>query len=215
MESSIIPCVRELNDYHAQVKDISAYADFHAGQLRSNRRDLLNTVKETQELRCFTSLQMCYILKLTTSNVRDICQLPFMKPNGCSISDRLVEMARIGSIRSSINKFLKSLFAAHDDLPAIFASVDINSFPETVPYLPSVMKPRDFFTCSSIPSIFGHFWCYELRQSYIKFLLEVGDNIPNISPSTFRSHWIFDSIKCYMIRSPVIQFMGLSISDVI
>ena len=181
MEASAIPCVRELNDYHAQVKDISAYADFHAGELRSNRRDLLSTVKQTQELRCFTSIQMCYFLKLTQSNVRDICQLPFFKPNGCSVSDRLVEMARIGSTRSSINKFLKTLFASYEDLPAILASVDINTFPETVPYLPSVMKPRDFLTCSSIPAIFGHFWCYELQQSYIQFLLAVGDNIPNKS----------------------------------
>ena len=215
MESSIIPCVRELNDYHAQVKDISAYADFHAAELRANRRDLLNIVKQTQELRCFTSIQMCYFLKLTPLNVRDISQLPFIKPNGCTISDRLVEMARIGSTRSSITKFLKTLFASYEDLPSVLASVDINSFPETVPYLPSVMKPRDFLTCSAIPDIFGHFWCYELRQSYIKFLLSVGDNIPNINPSVFRTHWLFDSIKYYVIRSPVIQFLRLSLGDII
>ena len=215
MEASVIPCVRELNDYHAQVKDISAYADFHAGELRVNRRDLLAAVKQAQELQCFTSIQMCYYLKLTPSNVRDISQLPFMKPNGCSVSDRLVEMARIGSTRSSINKFLKTLFGSHDDLPAIFASIDINRFPETVPYLPSIMKPRDFFTCSSIPAIFGHFWSRELQQSYIQFLLAVGDNIPNINPSTFRNHWLFDSIKYYVIRSPVIQYMRLSIGDLI
>ncbi|OHT06663.1 hypothetical protein TRFO_25191 [Tritrichomonas foetus] len=215
MEATVIPCIRGLNDYHAQVKEISAYADFHAGELRVNRKDLLNAVKLAQELRCFTSIRTCYFLKLTSSNVKDIAQLPFMKPNGYQISDRLVEMAGIGSVRSSINKFLKTVFANRFDLPGLLANFDFNSFPESVPYLPEGIKPGDFFACSTIPSLFGHFWTVELKKNFIDFIFEVGDKIQNLTPGAFRGHWLFDCIKYYVFSSEVSQFLRLSIGDII
>ena len=215
METQNIPCVRELNDYHAQVKDISAYSDFHANELRVNRRDLLNSVKKAQELRCFTSLRTCYFLKLTPANAPNIAKLPFMRPNGCSISDRLVEMSGIGSVRSSINKFIKTVFSNKEDLTASLATLDFNSFPETVPYLPEGIKSKDFFACSTVPALFGHFWTTELKENFLKFIFQVGDKIPNISPSTFREHWLFDCIKYYVFSSDVNKFLRISIGDII
>ena len=157
MEEIAIPCVRELNDYHAQVKNISASSSYHNAKLQVSRKELMNLVKSVQELHCFNTLRNCYYLKLTPVTASSIAALPFMKPGNMPVADRLVEMSNIGSIRSSINRFVKNVFNRRDELADLLITLDFNNFPKSVPYLPSYITPLDFFASSTIPSIFGHF----------------------------------------------------------
>lgn len=213
MEEFAIPCVRELNDYHAQVKNISASSSYHNAKLQVSRKELMSLVKSVQELHCFNTLRNCYYLKLTPVTASSIAALPFMKPGNLPVADRLVEMSNIGSIRSSINRFVKNVFNRRDELADLLITLDFNNFPKSVPYLPSYITPLDFFASSTIPSIFGHFWTVEFQENFIQFVFDVANKLPNLSPITFRAHWLFECIKYYILRSDIIHFLSLSLRD--
>ena len=70
-----------MNHLHRIVKDLSVKENFQEAQIRENRKQLLNKIKRVQELRCLSSIRSGYFLKMNSSNVSIISQLPFMNQN--------------------------------------------------------------------------------------------------------------------------------------
>lgn len=216
MTATQIPADRQLPEFHSEVKEITAQVSNQSDTLRNNRKALLQKIKEIQEIRALTSIRSGYFLRMTPNNVQDFSQLPFMKPDGISISERLVEMSGIGTIRADINRFLKEIYVNRNKLPEILANLPPNCFPDSLPFLPAGVRPKDFFACSTIPAIFGHHWTVELRLSFINFLMEIVEKLPpTVFSTNFRDHWLFDCFKNYIHASGIHKFLSLSIGEAI
>lgn len=216
MNVTPIPTNRQLPDFHKEVKEITAQVMNQNSTLKEGRRRLLSKVKEIQEKRALTSIRSGYFLRMTSSNVQTFIQLPFMRPDGISISERLVEMSGIGTIRADINRFLKEIYNNREELPEILANLPPAIFNEQLSFLPAGVKPKEFFACSTIPSIFGHHWTVELRVGFINFLMEIVDKFPgSVLSNNFRDSWLFDCIKNYIHVSGIHRFLSISIRELI
>ncbi|KAH0784976.1 hypothetical protein GPJ56_010922 [Histomonas meleagridis] len=215
MKSTPIPIKRELVDFHRQAKEVGATTTLKNHELTNLRKKLLNKVKSLQEIRCLTSLRTGYFLKLSSSNVQSTSQLPFMKPNGFKIAERLVELSGISSYRSNITKLLKELYTQLDKLPEKLALLNFDNFPDNPPYLPAGVKAREFFVCSTVPALFGYNWAVELRESFLSFIFSIAEHIPSSTLQNFREHWLFDCIKNYIHSSGINQFLRISIGSTI
>jgi hypothetical protein len=165
-----IPSIRALNDFHSQVRDISASQSVQATEFRNARRILLQKVKEAQELKALTSIRAGYYLKLSSSNASDFIKLPFMNQRNLHVCERIVELQNVGAWRSDIPKCLKEVYSHRRELPEILAPLTNADFGDSLAYLPPSIKPREFFACSTIPSLFGYCWTVELQFAFIQFI---------------------------------------------
>ncbi|OHS94584.1 hypothetical protein TRFO_39225 [Tritrichomonas foetus] len=202
--------IRPLISYHEECREIDTTRTFQLSEISSARRDLLNKAKTTQEKRCLTSLRSGYCLRMTSQNVRDFVLLPFIRPDGFFVNDKLVHT--LGPLKNDVNAFIRSIYS-HPDLPKVFAQVSNDTLLDLVPFLPAKVKPRDFLACSTLPALFGHCWSLELRHSYINFLMEVAKNLPQNVFTNFREHWLFECFKNYIHASKIHHFLKLSIGD--
>ncbi|OHT10245.1 hypothetical protein TRFO_04249 [Tritrichomonas foetus] len=209
MEENIL----SLAEYHAECREIDTTCKFQLNEIASSRQGLLEKAKETQEKRCLTSLRSGYCLRMTTQNVKDFSQLPFIKPDGLQVSDQLMTLTSLANLRNDINAFIHSLYNSMSDLPTFFSSVTSEALLDNVPFLPANVKPRDFLACSTLPALFGHCWSFELRHAYINFLMDIVKQLPNSVFTNFREHWLFECFKNYIHASNIHHFLKLSISD--
>ena len=215
MDEKVIPCVREMNDFHREVKEISAFGTYQNNALKNARKLLLQKVKQSQEMRCLTSLRYGYYMKMSAFNVTQFANLPFMLPEGIDVSERLVEMSGLGSQRSDITRLIKEIYAKRDELPDVFAQITTDDLGDEPPFLPEGAKAREFLAYSTFPALFGHCWTVELQRAFIQFITEICQRLPKSVFENLREHWLIDVIKSYVRNSEISLFLQLSIGDVI
>ena len=216
MEEKVIPCVREMNDFHKEVKEISAFGSYQNTALKNARRLLLDKVKHSQEMRCLTSLRYGYYMKMSAFNVTQFANLPFMLPDGIEVSERLVDLSScLGSARGDITKLIKEIYAKRDELPDIFAKITTDDLGDEPAFLPEGAKAREFLAYSTFPAMFGHCWTVELQRAFIEFITEICQRLPKTVFENLREHWLIDVIKSYVRNSEISLFLQLSIGDVI
>lgn len=215
MKSQFIPIQRDLVTFHQQAKGISAKIAEKTEELKEARIKLLAEMKKLQELKCFTSITSGFFLKLSITNFHQIIQLPFIKSDKVKVSDRLVEMNGLGSLRTNITKLLKEMYSQLPNLTCELAKLNFSSFKEDVPYLPAGIKTKDFFVSSTIPAIFGFYWNYELKKSFLSFIINIAKNIQDFNFQIFQQHWLFDCVKNYIHATGIGNFLKISIGDII
>jgi hypothetical protein len=211
--SATIPSVRELNDFHSQVKDIAAFSSFQAAEIRNARKTLLQKSREAHDLRALAAIRSGYYLKVSLSNVTDFIKLPFMTSKSVQVADRLVEIQGLGSYRSDIPKLLKEIYAHRRELPQILASVTIADLGDSQPYVPAGLTPREFFACSTIPALFGHSWSVDLKRPFLDFLGELFQALPPAAFQNLQDHWVSNLLKSYIFSSEIHLFLKLSLGD--
>lgn len=197
--------VRKLQN---KVESCDTSCKFQIAGIEASRRDLLAKAKLTQEKRCLTSIRSGYCLRMTPQTVRESVKLPFIKPDGFSVLDNLSH-----DLKNDVHAFIHSLYRCFSDLPTLFAHVSSDSLAENVPFLPTMVKPRDFLASSTLPALFGHCWSVELRKSYIDFLINIAKQLPQTVFLNIREHWLFECFKNYIHASNIHHFLKLSIGD--
>jgi hypothetical protein len=209
-----IPSIRVLNDFHGEVKHITADCNFQSVELRNTRRLFLSKTKEVQDMRGVLSLASQYYTKTNSSPLTEISQLPIIQSHSLHAVDRLMEISSLSSsVRSDISKFLKQLYAQTKKLPEIFACIsDVNESP---PYLPASLRIRDFLSCSTIPALFGYYWTVELQLAFIQFVSEVAGQLPSSLFTNLQEHWLIDLIKNYVLSSEIHRFFELATQNLI
>jgi hypothetical protein len=214
MSASAIPSVRVLNDFHAEVKHITANCNFHASELRNARRLFIAKTKELQDLRGVVSLISHYYSKTTPATLSEICQVPVVQSHTIHACERLLEITSLPqSVRSDIPKFLKQLYAQAKKLPELFASLgEVNESP---PYLPNSLRVRDFLGCSTIPALFGYYWTVELQLAFIQFVSDVADHLPASVFQSLHEHWLIDVIRNYVLASDIDRFFAAAATDIV
>ncbi|OHT00119.1 hypothetical protein TRFO_08114 [Tritrichomonas foetus] len=206
----------KMAELHDLVKELSITENFQANQIRDNRKNLLNKIKRVQELRCLASIRSGYFLRMNSSDAEYVSQLPFMNSKKLNISERIVEMAGVSTIRTQVNRLIKEILNEREELPKFFADLDFHSeqlMPETRSYLPENITPREFFACCTVPALFGFYFTNEFHESFLNFLYQIAEQIPEATFQNFSDHWLFDCIKYYVHAQGVSEFVKSSIGD--
>ena len=177
------------------------------------------------DVRCINFIRNSFLLQTTLQNVKTISCFPFMNPNCFTVSERLIEMSGIGYIRTEISRFLQPLFKLGRKIPTIFSNIKNEHFDECLEkmnFIPKGINPRQFFACSTFPSLFSYCWTTELQSSYISSLFEIAKN--SIDPIKnegseqvkrfLRQHWIFECLRSYIFSSDIQNFLRVSIGDI-
>lgn len=200
--------IKSLRTYHEECREIDTTSKFQVHGIETSRRDLLQKAKLTQEKRCLTSIRSGYCLRMTPQTIRESVKLPFIKPDGFSVLDNINH-----DLKNDVHSFIHSLYKCFPDLPSLFARVSSDALAENVPFLPNMVKPRDFLASSTLPALFGHCWSVELRKSYIDFLINIAKQLPQSVFQNIREHWLFECFKNYIHASNIHHFLKLSIGD--
>ena len=198
-----------------EVKKINACLDFQVEEIRNQRKQLLYDSKCNTDLRCISFIRSAYLLGMSQENVISTANIPFMHPNGFAISERLIEMSRISTIRLEITRFIQALFKLGNRIPKLFAGIKNKAFDEHMVFIPDGIKPLNLFACSTFPSLFSYCWTPELQLAYINTMVEIAKLIPNFDIRLNRNHWIFECIKCYIFSSNIQDFIRSAIGDVV
>ncbi|OHT05976.1 hypothetical protein TRFO_26128 [Tritrichomonas foetus] len=207
---------RSISDIQAEVKKIDACVAFQSEELRNQRKQLLYDSKCNTDLRCINFIRSFYLLQMSIQNVENISRLPFMFPNGFAISERLIEMAGIGYLRLEISRFLQAFFKLGSHIPNLIATIRDECFYEDMNFIPDGIKPKDFFACSTFPSLFAYCWTPELQSAYINTLVDIARFVLPVPEGDYiQNHWLFDCIRCYIFSSNIQDFIRVSIGDVI
>jgi hypothetical protein len=198
---------------HHEVQKMDAYMNLQAADLSRQRRQLFEDVKRVQTLRLLCSLRSTF-LPSSIFNVEAIARLPFVAAESLSVADRIIEIPSISAIRGPVVRFIQAIFKVGPNLADLFATIPTSVFAESIalPFLPPGIKPREFFACSALPSLFGHCWCPELQASYIAFMVRISRLVPNLDWATFSGHWISDCLKSYAACSDLGGFLRASLS---
>lgn len=208
-----------MNYLHGIVKDLSVKENFQEAQIKENRKQLLTKIKRVQELRCLSSLRSGYFLKLNSSNVSYVSQLPFMNQNNFHVSERIVEMAGISTIRNQVNKLIKEILSEQEDVTKFLATLDFKNDrfkPENRTYLPEGITIKEYFCCCTIPALFGFSFTSEFQLSFLNFLSQVAENIPStVYEKSIGDHWIIDCMKYYFHSLNIGEYIRSSIGDII
>ncbi|EAY12010.1 hypothetical protein TVAG_271930 [Trichomonas vaginalis G3] len=201
--------VQDMPDFQRETKEIMASIRLQEDEIKSNRKELFESIKKTQEMKCIYSLSSGYFLHIN-DNIQQIANLPFVQPGKFVVYKRLIELTNLGSLRSEITRFLSGIYKNSDKLPLIFAKLQTTSIKNPVPFLPKHTEPNHFLAFSTLPALFGHCWTSDLRYSYINFLIKICEKIPYDS---IQHHWILDCFKHYIHSSDIQTFLRESIGD--
>lgn len=208
-----------MNHLHRIVKDLSVKENFQEAQIRENRKQLLNKIKRVQELRCLSSIRSGYFLKMNSSNVSIISQLPFMNQNNFHVSERIIEMAGISTIRNQVNKLIKEILSDPVELPKYLAKIDFKSErfkPDTRSYLPEGITIKEYFCCCTVPALFGFSFTSEFHLSFLNFLCQIAENMPqNIYEKNIGEHWLIDCVRYYFHTMNIGDYIQSSIGDIL
>lgn len=217
---------QNINELQSEVKKIDACMSFQAEEIRNNRKQLIYYSKCMTDVRCINFIRNSFLLQTTLHNVKTVSCFPFMNPNCFTVSERLIEMSGIGYIRTEISRFLQPLFKLGRKIPTFFSNITNEHFDECLEktnFIPKGINPRQFFACSTFPSLFSYCWTTELQTSYINTLFEIAKNsIESIKSEgnekikTFlQQHWIFECIRSYVFSSDIQNFLRVSIGDIL
>ena len=163
---------RDLPDFHRESKEIMTSINTQTEKIKNSRKKLLDSAKKAQDLKCISSLRSGYFLLINGDNAKEFSQLPFIQSENFSVAERLIELTKLGSLRTEITKFLAAIYKASDNLPEIFANLPTTSLKESLPFLPEKTDQKQFLAFSTLPALFGHCWTSDLRYSYINFLIK-------------------------------------------
>lgn len=205
----------DVHAYHKECVEIGETANFQHNEILTARANFLDKVKLTQERRCLTSLRSGYCLRMKTREVQAVSQLPFMKPDGCTVKERLIEVADARDLRSKVNDFLQSVYDNIALMPECLARIPSSKFDEQAPFLPPNVQAKDFIACSTLPALFGHCWTFDLKIAYINFIVKIAQSLPKSVFSNFRQHWLFNCFKNYIYASNIHTFLKLSMWDIL
>jgi hypothetical protein len=212
MERPPIPAVRELNDFHAEVKQITAACNCQVAQIRNARKLFVAKMKECNDLRGALTLLAGYASRLAPSNAADIARLPCFHAAPFRVCDRLMEISGLGSsTRTDIQKFLKLFYANRKNFADIFASIAPADLPESPAYLPPLFRTLDFLACSTVPAVFGYFWAVELKLAFAQF---AGELAARVTLPRLREHWVADAIRYYVLGSEIRNFFRMAVSGI-
>lgn len=210
-----IPIQRDMKIFHKEVQEIEALKTHQSNELQRMKKRLLEAMKNYQDLSAQYIARSGYFQRMTTSNARMYMQLPFMKDQGMDIYEKVFEINDIPSYRTMLPKFMKAFYKCLNDMPAFFAKLSTNKHFGNHPFLPEGVKLSDFIACSTFPSLFGHLYTNELKQCYIKFLVEIAKNLSPDVFDNFREHWLFDCLKSYIHASDIRVFLKKSLESII
>ena len=202
---------------HEQVKDISVTENFQAEEIKNGRKQLLNKMKKVQEMRSMASIRSGFFLKLNSSNAQMVSKLPFMDNSQLHVSERIVEVAGVSTIRTQVGRLLKEVLNEREELPQFFAKLDFKGehlMPEIKSYLPPVITMKEFFACCTVPALFGFYFTTELHESYLKFLIQIAENMPDNYFKKYSEHWLIDCIRYYILANGISEFVRASLCDV-
>lgn len=216
---------QNINELQSEVKKIDACISFQSDEIRNNRKQLIYYSKCMTDIRCINFIRNSFLLQTTLHNVKTISCFPFMNPNGFTVSERLIEMSGISYIRTEISRFLQPLFKLGRKIPTIFSNIKNEHFDEClkqINFIPEGISPKQFFACSTFPSLFSYCWTTELQTSYINTLYEVAKNSldsiksedKNVTKILYK-HWIFECIRSYIFSSDIQNFARVAIGDIL
>ncbi|EAY21841.1 hypothetical protein TVAG_249000 [Trichomonas vaginalis G3] len=212
--TSIAIC-RDMRDFHKQVHEVEALKEHLGKELQGMKKELLEKAKELQDQSACYISRAGYFQRMTTSNYRGFMELPFMKPEGITVYDKIFEIAQIPDYRTQLPKFMKAFYKCLNDMPPLLAKLDTQKHFGVQPFLPDGVKLSDFMASSTLPAVFGHLFTKELKIAYIKFLVEIAKNLPPDVYDNFREHWLFDCIKAFIHSSDIRLFLQKSLQTII
>lgn len=202
---------------HETVKNLSVKENFVLSEIKENRKQLNSKVKKCQELRGLASLRSGYFLKMNSSNVSSISQLPFLNQNKMQVYERIGGMAWVGTFRSQVNSLIKSIYNEKENLPEFFANLDFkNDRIKTLQcsYLSEGITIKEYFSCFTFPSLFGFYYTQEYHLSFLNFIIQIAEKAPNtFYEKNFTDHWLIDCIKYYAYSQNIGQFIRNSLGD--
>ena len=202
---------RDLPDFHRESKEIMTSINTQTEKIKTCRKKLLDSAKKAQDLKCISSLRSGYFLLINGDNAKEFSQLPFVQSENFSVAERLIELTKLGSLRTEITKFLAAIYKASDSLPEIFANLPTTSLKGSLPFLPEKTDQKQFLAFSTLPALFGHCWTSDLRYSYINFLIKTSEKLP--SGTNVDDHWLMDCFTHFIHSSDIAQFLRASIGD--
>ena len=206
---------RELPDLHKEVKEIMNSIKLQTEEIKTNRKQLLDASKKAQDLNCISSLRSGYFLHISAYDAQQISELPFVQPENFNVVERLIELTKMGPLRTQITKFLSAIYKSSDILPEILANLPTLSLKGALPFLPENTLPRRFLAFSTLPALFGHCWTADLSNAYINFLIKICEKLPPSDLENINGHWIFDCFTHYIHSSDITQFLRTSLGDVL
>lgn len=200
-------------DLQREIKEVMASIRLQEDEIKMNRKELLEVIKKTQDMKCIYSLSSGYFLHIKKENALQIANLPFVQPGKFVVYERLIELTSLGSLRTEITKLLAAIYKNSDKLPEIFAKLPSSALKTAVPFIPDVAEANHFIAFSTLPALFGHYWSSDLRYAYINFLIKISEKLPSTVFDNINEHWILDCFTHFIHSSNIQPFLRASIGD--
>ncbi|OHT13722.1 hypothetical protein TRFO_16042 [Tritrichomonas foetus] len=161
-----------LNEIHQQAKEVAIQNNFLISHIKMKQMDVLQKIDQVQKDMSFSTLLMSFY------NIEDAASLTDFYWNFYKF-EIINDPSEYGFPKPKLTMFIQQFTKNLTQLASIldFKSMD----PSECPPVPFRIDPIEYLLYSTIPSLFGHFWCSELIEKYIDFIFTAALTNPSFS----------------------------------
>lgn len=205
MKIAVTKHSKDLSLLHQDIKKTNVCLDLQKADLGEFRRKLAMDGMKLGEKRRHVFMRSLALLPTEPSTFIPVMGLPYLRSDTIQIYDRLLDVPNIGKWRRSFQQLLEEILKMGDTID-FFGKIPMGAFAHEIPMLPVGTDPVQFFASSTLPAFFGFCWASETQNSYFHLLSRITKRL-NLTGSAFRSHWVFECYKAYILSSNMSTYL--------
>lgn len=159
--------VHNLNDIHKQAKEVLTQNYFHLSNIKGKQVEVLQKIDQVQKEYSFLTVITSFFGMDKQKSYTDF----YSNSSNYEIINDPIEY---GFMKSKLILFIQQFAKSLPQLAPILNFDSISNFPLQI-------DPIEYLLYSTIPSLFGHFWCSELIDQYIDFIFTLNFSNPTFS----------------------------------
>lgn len=185
--------IHNLNEIHKQAKEVLIQNNFHLSNIKTKQNEVLQKINQAQKELSFLTVINSFFGMDNPTNYADF----YSNSSNFEIINDPIEY---GFMRSKLTLFIQQFTKVLPQLVSVLNFDSISNFNN-----PFQMDPLEYLLYSTIPSLFGHFWCSELIDQYIDFIFTL-----NLSNHTFSNRYLEMSFINFIRTTCDLKFFSQS-----